>query len=507
MASAETTVHPTDEPDDSPFVRSVLGWIALMIVLIGGISFAGITAATGSWTDGAIVAGFLATFIAPALGGLFAGVLWADRQERESSAAPHRGPVRHPGHRRHRHRGPACLRAGGLSHRDSPTPQPRPVGSGPPAGPDGRDADSPPPVSSARSGRAGAGPTEEGAAMRIPEQGLGEDELFEVMGTYRDHDLDTKGGRTWAYVYDPGRRRRRPGGQARPAGVLRRERARPHRVPQRCCGSRTRSSGMARAPPPRRAGRGRQLHHRRHRVDHDGGQGGPGPGPRAPARPGPTDDGAAGHRARRVPQGGALLRRRRGVGARSTPTTWKADVGAMADARGRPHDPAGRLGGVLRARGGRPDPRARALALERDVLLHVDGCIGGFVLPYFRRLGRDGDRLRLRRARRDVDLDGLPQVRVLPEGRVGRALPRRLAAAPPALRQGGVDRVHGHQHDLPEHQVGRRRWPPPGRCSTTSATTGYLDIADRTLAAVDAIVAGDRRHGRPRRDGPTPSRT
>jgi glutamate/tyrosine decarboxylase-like PLP-dependent enzyme len=29
------------------------------------------------------------------------------------------------------------------------------------------------------------------------------------------------------------------------------------------------------------------------------------------------------------------------------------------------------------------------LALERDLLLHVDGCIGGFVLPYFRRLGAD----------------------------------------------------------------------------------------------------------------------
>jgi glutamate/tyrosine decarboxylase-like PLP-dependent enzyme len=27
------------------------------------------------------------------------------------------------------------------------------------------------------------------------------------------------------------------------------------------------------------------------------------------------------------------------------------------------------------------------LALERDLLLHVDGCIGGFILPYFRRLG------------------------------------------------------------------------------------------------------------------------
>jgi sphinganine-1-phosphate aldolase len=34
-----------------------------------------------------------------------------------------------------------------------------------------------------------------------------------------------------------------------------------------------------------------------------------------------------------------------------------------------------------------PIPELGALALERDLLLHVDGCIGGFVLPYFRRLG------------------------------------------------------------------------------------------------------------------------
>jgi glutamate/tyrosine decarboxylase-like PLP-dependent enzyme len=34
-----------------------------------------------------------------------------------------------------------------------------------------------------------------------------------------------------------------------------------------------------------------------------------------------------------------------------------------------------------------PIPELGALALERGVLLHVDGCIGGFILPYFRRLG------------------------------------------------------------------------------------------------------------------------
>lgn len=34
-----------------------------------------------------------------------------------------------------------------------------------------------------------------------------------------------------------------------------------------------------------------------------------------------------------------------------------------------------------------PIPALGTLALERGVLLHVDACIGGFILPYFRRLG------------------------------------------------------------------------------------------------------------------------
>ncbi len=35
-----------------------------------------------------------------------------------------------------------------------------------------------------------------------------------------------------------------------------------------------------------------------------------------------------------------------------------------------------------------PIPELGRIAIEKDVLLHVDGCIGGFLLPYFRRLGR-----------------------------------------------------------------------------------------------------------------------
>lgn len=36
-----------------------------------------------------------------------------------------------------------------------------------------------------------------------------------------------------------------------------------------------------------------------------------------------------------------------------------------------------------------PIPELAELALERDLWLHVDGCMGGFLLPYFRKLGRE----------------------------------------------------------------------------------------------------------------------
>ena len=41
--------------------------------------------------------------------------------------------------------------------------------------------------------------------MRIPTEGLSKDELFARMESYRTGDVDWRSGRTWAYVYDPGR--------------------------------------------------------------------------------------------------------------------------------------------------------------------------------------------------------------------------------------------------------------------------------------------------------------
>jgi glutamate/tyrosine decarboxylase-like PLP-dependent enzyme len=40
--------------------------------------------------------------------------------------------------------------------------------------------------------------------MRIPKQGLGNDELFDTLERYRADDMPWRNGRTWAYVYDPG---------------------------------------------------------------------------------------------------------------------------------------------------------------------------------------------------------------------------------------------------------------------------------------------------------------
>jgi glutamate/tyrosine decarboxylase-like PLP-dependent enzyme len=67
--------------------------------------------------------------------------------------------------------------------------------------------------------------------------------------------------------------------------------------------------------------------------------------------------------------------------------TWKADPAAMAEAV---DDHTVMIVGsaVSYAHGVvDPIPELGRLALERGVLFHVDGCIGGFVLPYFRRLG------------------------------------------------------------------------------------------------------------------------
>ncbi|MBI4729006.1 MAG: aspartate aminotransferase family protein [Acidobacteria bacterium] len=70
------------------------------------------------------------------------------------------------------------------------------------------------------------------------------------------------------------------------------------------------------------------------------------------------------------------------------PETFKADAGAVA----RAVSPSTIMivGSAVSYAHGVLDPIAEmaAVARERGLWLHVDGCIGGFLLPYYRRLGR-----------------------------------------------------------------------------------------------------------------------
>lgn len=71
------------------------------------------------------------------------------------------------------------------------------------------------------------------------------------------------------------------------------------------------------------------------------------------------------------------------------PVTYKADAAAMAAAV-TPQTMM-LVGSAVSYAHGVTDPirELGQIALERDLLLHVDGCVGGFLLPFFRRLGAE----------------------------------------------------------------------------------------------------------------------
>jgi sphinganine-1-phosphate aldolase len=77
------------------------------------------------------------------------------------------------------------------------------------------------------------------------------------------------------------------------------------------------------------------------------------------------------------------------------PKSFRADVGAMRDAIGP--NTIQLVGSAVSYAHGVVDPieALGELALERDLLLHVDACMGGFLLPYFRRLGAPVPRFEL----------------------------------------------------------------------------------------------------------------
>jgi len=316
---------------------------------------------------------------------------------------------------------------------------------------------------------------------------LTENELFERLDGFRADDLDTKGGRTWAYVYDPGRvdidriaKRALVEFHDTNAldptvfpSLLRLENevvglARDHlRGDDSVVGSFT-TGGTESIMLAVKAARDRARELR--------------PEVSRPTMVLPVTAHAAFHKAAHYFD----------VEAVSVPVdtaTWKADVDAMADAV---DDRTILLVGsaVSYAHGVvDPIPELGRLALERDVLLHVDGCIGGFVLPHFRRLGREVTDF-------DFSVPGVTSI----------SMDFHKYAYCPK----GASVVLYRDASLRRHQLyAKAAWTGYTVINTTIQSTksggalaatwavlnyvgdeGYLEIARRTLDAVDAIRVG-----------------
>jgi glutamate/tyrosine decarboxylase-like PLP-dependent enzyme len=333
----------------------------------------------------------------------------------------------------------------------------------------------------------GGGSTERQGGEGIPPAGLSEEELFERLDAFRAGDLDTKGGRTWAYVYDPGRadidritKRALVDFYDENAldptvfpSLLRLENevvamARHHlRGGPEVVGNFT-TGGTESIMMAVKAARDRARELR--------------PDLTEPTMVLPVTAHAAFHKAAHY----------FGVEAISVPadtTTWKPDVGAMAAACDERTillvgSAVSYAHGVVD-----PIPELGRLALEKDLLLHVDGCIGGFVLPYWRRLGREVTDF-------DFSVPGVTSMSMdfhkyayCPKG-----------ASVVLYRDAGLRRYQLYA---------KAAWTGYTVINTTFQSTksggalaatwaalhyvgddGYLEIAERTLAAVDAIRAG-----------------
>ena len=127
-------------------------------------------------------------------------------------------------------------------------------------------------------------------------------------------------------------------------------------------------------------------------------------------------------------QGVPLLRHRGGQGAGRPTTTWSTSTSCATTSAPTPSRWSARAGtyphGLID-----PIPELGQIALEHGIGLHVDGCLGGFILAW----AKD---LRLRAARRSTSrvpgrhehLGRHPQVRLRAEGQLGAAVPAEVAA-------------------------------------------------------------------------------
>ena len=220
--------------------------------------------------------------------------------------------------------------------------------------------------------------------MRIPEHGLSRDAVFERLESYRQDDTPWREGRTWAYVYDPGPEAESVIHDAF-ASYLGENGLDPTAFPsalrmenevvamaanhlngdENVVGSFT-SGGTESLMCAVKAARDWAREKRPH-ID-------------VPEIVLSETAHASFHKA-------AHYLGLKPVVAPVDPVSYRADVDAMRDAI--TENTVLLIGSAISYAHGVVDPirELGQLALERDLLLHVDGCMGGFLLRYFARLG------------------------------------------------------------------------------------------------------------------------
>lgn len=220
--------------------------------------------------------------------------------------------------------------------------------------------------------------------MEIPKQGLSKEELFRRLEAFRAGDMPWRDGRTWAYVYDPGKEAEDVIKQAFSLyltenaldptvfpSMMRLENdlvamaAKHLRGDENVVGNFT-SGGTESILLAVKTARDRARDLR--------------PAIREPELLLPTTAHAAFHKACHYLDVRPVL-------VPVDPKTFKADPAAMRAAVTK--NTILLVGSAVSYAHGVVDPirELGEIALEKDLLLHVDGCMGGFLLPYFRRLG------------------------------------------------------------------------------------------------------------------------
>jgi glutamate/tyrosine decarboxylase-like PLP-dependent enzyme len=220
--------------------------------------------------------------------------------------------------------------------------------------------------------------------MRIPEKGLSRDEVFARLESYRDGDMPWRNGRTWAYIYDPGREAEQVIKEAF-ASYLTENGLDPTVFPsalrmenevvamaashlhgdQNVVGNFT-SGGTESIILAVKAARDWAREHRPQITE--------------PEIVLPETAHAAFQKA-------AYFLGLRPVIVPVDPTSFRADVDRVSEAI-TPNTVL-LVGSAISYAQGVVDPISELgeLAQTRDLLFHVDGCMGGFLLQYFRRLG------------------------------------------------------------------------------------------------------------------------